>query len=67
MNRAQRRRRGRERRYRVDAVPRQSPDLHKLAQVFLGMAVARAQTGQAPTNESKNSAVPDPGERPEVE
>lgn len=43
MNRQQRRRRGRDRRFRVEAVPRQSPDLHKLAQVFLGMAVARAE------------------------
>lgn len=34
----------RERDFRVEAVPRQSPDLHKLAQVFLGMAVARAET-----------------------
>jgi hypothetical protein len=28
----------------VETVPRQSPDLHKLAQVFLGMAVARAES-----------------------
>lgn len=43
MNRQQRRRRGRDRRFRVEAVPKQSPDLHKLAQVFLGMSVARAE------------------------
>ncbi len=48
MNRQQRRKQGRkDRHFRVEAVPRQSPDLHKLAQVFLGMAVARAeQTGR---------------------
>ena len=37
-------RRPRERDLRVETVPRQSPDLHKLAQVFLGMAVARAES-----------------------
>lgn len=46
MNRQQRRKQGRkDRNFRVEAVPRQSPDLHKLAQVFLGMAVARAEEG----------------------
>ncbi len=29
--------------YRIEAEPRQSPDLHKLAQLFIGMARARAQ------------------------
>lgn len=28
--------------YRIEAEPRQSPDLHKLAQLFIGMARARA-------------------------
>ncbi|MDO5630052.1 MAG: hypothetical protein Q4G43_17200 [Mobilicoccus sp.] len=28
--------------YRIEAEPRQSPDLHKLAQLFIGMAHARA-------------------------
>ncbi|CCH78447.1 DNA-binding domain-containing protein, AraC-type (modular protein) [Nostocoides japonicum T1-X7] len=60
-------RRGHERRFRVEAVPRQSPDLHKLAQVFLGMAVARAQAGDAPTRANEGCAVPEPDERPEVE
>lgn len=30
------------REYRIEAEPRQSPDLHKLAQLFIGMARARA-------------------------
>lgn len=38
------RRRGEDRRFTVEAVPRSQPDLHKLAQVFLGMAISRAQT-----------------------
>lgn len=67
MSRAQRRRRGQERRYRLEAVPRQSPDLHKLAQVFLGMAVARAQAGDAPTRANEDGAAPEPGEGSEVE
>lgn len=37
------RRRGEDRRFTVEAVPRSQPDLHKLAQVFLGMAISRAQ------------------------
>ncbi len=49
MNREQRRKRGQDRRFRVEAVPRQSPDLHKLAQVFLGMAVARAEEDRRTT------------------
>lgn len=48
MNRQQRRKRGQERRFRVEAVARQSPDLHKLALVFLGMAVARAEEERRP-------------------
>jgi len=38
------RRRGEDRRFTVEAVPRSQPDLHKLAQVFLGMAVSRSKT-----------------------
>lgn len=34
---------GRMRDYRIEAEPRQSPDLHKLAQLFIGMARARAE------------------------
>ncbi len=47
MSRQRQRKRARERRFRVEAVPRQSPDLHKLAQVFLGMALARAENDNA--------------------
>ena len=36
------RRRGEDRRFTVEAVPRSQPDLHKLAQLFIGMARARA-------------------------
>lgn len=43
------RRRGEDRRFTVEAVPRSQPDLHKLAQVFLGMAVSRSKTNDAPT------------------
>ncbi|MGO3151990.1 MAG: hypothetical protein ACTIJJ_05115 [Galactobacter sp.] len=35
--------------YRIEAVPRQSPDLHKLAQLFIGMARARADQDQTLT------------------
>ena len=28
--------------YRIEAEPRQSPDLHKLVQLFIGMAFAEA-------------------------
>lgn len=42
--------------YRIAAEPRQSPDLHQLAQLFIGMALARTEqhrpqpgtTGHAP-------------------
>jgi hypothetical protein len=43
MNREQHRQSNPPRQYRVEAVPRQSPDLSKLAQVFMGMAVTRAE------------------------
>ena len=43
------RRRGEDRRFTVEAVPRGQPDLHKLAQVFLGMAVSRSKANDAPT------------------
>ncbi|KDA06152.1 hypothetical protein DC31_13290 [Microbacterium sp. CH12i] len=50
------RRRGEDRRFTVEAVPRSQPDLHKLAQVFLGMAVSRSKTN----GETTPDAV-DPG------
>jgi hypothetical protein len=64
MNRQRRRKRARERRFRVEAVPRQSPDLHKLAQVFLGMALARAEEDRAP---AEPPDAPRPREQGEVE
>lgn len=33
--------------YELDAELRESPDLHKLAQVFIGMAVSRARNENA--------------------
>lgn len=65
MTRQQRRRRARERDYRVEAVPRQSPELHKLAQVFLGMAVARAELdgrrGKERSPDERNEPEPEGG------
>ena len=66
MNRQRRRKRARERRFRVEAVPRQSPDLHKLAQVFLGMALARAEEHNAAADADAPDA-PRPREQGEVE
>ncbi|GAB2514541.1 hypothetical protein GCM10027064_10520 [Microbacterium petrolearium] len=54
MNRQERRSRRKDRHFRVEADPRSQPDLHKLAQVFLGMAIARAKRSDAP--------VPDTGD-----
>lgn len=34
------------RNYRIMAEPRTSPDLHKLAQLFIGMAFVRADAGR---------------------
>lgn len=70
MNRQQRprgERRGRH--FRVEAMPRQSPDLHKLAQVFLGMAVARADDHADPSGQDapRPQAEPTPEDGPEVE
>jgi len=70
MNRQQRRKLDRKQRhFRVEAVPRQSPDLHKLAQVFLGMAVARAeQTGRHDGGATPNGRrSPEPEDDREVE
>ncbi len=33
--------------YRIEAEPRATPDLHKLAQLFIGMAFARADAERA--------------------
>lgn len=67
MNRAQRRKRGRDRQFRVDVVPRQTPDLHKLAQVFLGMAVARAGAAQPSRGVEDRATHPESEKTGEVE
>lgn len=41
--------------YRVEAEPRTSPDLHKLAQLFIGMAFARADD-QHRTRQSEHAS-----------
>lgn len=65
MTRQRRSRRARERDYRVEAVPRQLPELHKLAQVFLGMAVARAELngrrGEERSPDELNESEPEGG------
>ncbi|MFH5211151.1 hypothetical protein [Antrihabitans spumae] len=45
--------------YRIEAEPRQSPDLHKLAQLFIGMARARAE--QDRPNPAPDRTPPDSG------
>ena len=67
MNRSQRRKRGQGRQFRVEAMPRQTPDLHKLAQVFLGMAVARAGTAQPSGGVEDRATHPEPEKTGEVE
>lgn len=43
------------RRYRVQAEMREVPDLHKLTQLFLGMALARTEHGRKdPTSNSES-------------
>jgi hypothetical protein len=46
----------------VEAVPRSQPDLHKLAQVFLGMAFVEAERRTTP-----DAADPGPSEPDKVE
>ncbi len=41
--------------YRVEAEPRTSPDLHKLAQLFIGMAFARADDEQRTQDASQDA------------
>jgi len=53
---AQSRRVGADRRFGVVAVKQETPDLHKLAQVFLWMALARAEEDQVAT-ERRNKTV----------
>lgn len=54
------RRRGEDRRFTVEAVPRSQPDLHKLAQVFLGMAVSRSKKNDAPTPDATDPGRSEP-------
>lgn len=42
--------------YRIEAEPRTTPDLHKLAQLFIGMAFARADAERA--NQQKPPSDP---------
>ncbi|TQL58571.1 hypothetical protein [Rarobacter faecitabidus] len=55
------RRRGEDRRFAVEAVPRNQSDLHKLAQVFLGMTISRAQAAEdaAPDADDPGRSEPD--------
>jgi len=55
------RRRGEDRRFAVEAVPRSQPDLHKLAQVFLGMAVSRAQADDDAAPDAADPGRSEPG------
>ena len=54
------RRRGEDRRFTVEAVPRSQPDLHKLAQVFLGMAVSRSKTNGETTPDAADLGPSEP-------
>ena len=47
--------------YRIEAEPRESPDLHKLAQLFIGMARARAD--QDRTDPDTDAVSPASGHR----
>ena len=52
------------RNYRIVAEPRTEPDLHKLAQLFIGMAFARADSEHAKRGDSTRSADPGPPSAP---
>ncbi|WP_394255164.1 hypothetical protein [Pseudoclavibacter helvolus] len=41
-------------------MPRSQPDLHKLAQVFLGMAVSRSKANDAPTPDDADPGRSEP-------
>jgi len=47
-------------RQQTQAVPRSQPDLHKLAQVFLGMAVSRSKANDAPTPDDADPGRSEP-------
>lgn len=54
------------RNYRIVAEPRTEPDLHKLAQLFIGMAFARADAEREAQGNSaqQQERSGDPAERP---
>jgi hypothetical protein len=57
-----------ERQFRAEAVLRPTPDLHRLAQVFLGMALARAANDhKTAAHTSTASGNPTPGGTDDVE
>lgn len=53
--------------YRIEAEPRETPDLHKLAQLFIGMARSRAEQDHARPTPDTVSPVPDAWRDSEVE
>lgn len=53
---------------RVEAQPRETPDLHRLAQVFIGMALDRARTTDTDQQTGDDSAsTVEAGTEPGVE
>lgn len=53
--------------YRIEAEPRETPDLHKLAQLFIGMARSRAEQDRARPAPNNVSPAPGPCRDSEVE
>lgn len=53
--------------YRIEAEPRETPDLHKLAQLFIGMALSRVEQDRARPAPDTVSPVPGPCRGHEVE
>ncbi|MDN5893026.1 hypothetical protein ACT3S2_13800 [Arthrobacter sp. AOP36-A1-22] len=53
--------------YRIEAEPRETPDLHKLAQLFIGMARSRAEQDHARPAPDTVSPGPDACRGHEVE
>lgn len=48
------------RNYRIVAEPRTEPDLHKLAQLFIGMAFARADADREARDDPAELPLPEP-------
>ncbi|MCH3973620.1 hypothetical protein [Bifidobacterium tibiigranuli] len=46
--------------YRIDARPREDPDLHKLAQVIIGLAMQRAKDEREAQKPGQSNAGPRP-------